>query len=403
MKVNRIATNKFKTNEIAIFLSMPLERENITKNALLPKVLMRGSENFKTQLEISKKLEDMYGASSNCGIDKIGDYCVLKFYIQSIGNKYALNGEEIAQDSINLITDIIFNPYTENNAFNTQYVEQEKENLLKIIESKKDNKSMYAYNRCIEEMFAKEPYSLYKYGYKEDLESINEKNLYEYYKQMLEKCRIEIFINGIDANEIKIPSGLENLGDNFEEKVNNTDINNEEKVKEIKETLDVTQGKLIIGLNANAENKYAVSMYNIVLGGGANSKLFQNVREKQSLAYSASSNYVRRKNAIFIKTGIELANYDKALKVIKEQLEEMKNGNITDNEIEAGKELVIGTLKSIPESQEDTIGFSYDQSLFGDNVTIEEYIENMKNITKEQIVEVAQNITINTIYYLTNE
>lgn len=171
----------------------------------------------------------------------------------------------------------------------------------------------------------------------------------------------------------------------------------------IRENLDVTQGKLIIGLNVPNKNRFATSMYNIVLGGGANSKLFQNVREKESLAYSAGSSYVRRKDSIFIKTGIEIQNYDKALKVIEKQIEDMKNGNITDDEIKYAKELIIESLKAVPESQEDTIAFMYDQSLFEENLSIEEYINNLEAITKDQIIEVAQEVKIDTIYYLTNK
>ena len=164
--------------------------------------------------------------------------------------------------------------------------------------------------------------------------------------------------------------------------------------------MDVTQGKLIIGLNAPSENKYAVTMYNTILGGGANSKLFQNVREKESLAYYASSRYIRRKNAIIIRTGIELANYDKAVKVIKEQLEEMKKGNISDYELASAKTLILASLKLIPESQEDIMAFDFDQDVFNENLTFEQYYKKIENITLKEIIDVANQVRINTIYYL---
>ena len=429
MNIQTIQTNKFKTNEIAIFMSMPLRRETITKNALIPRVLIRGNQNLKNQLEISKKMEDMYGTNFNCGIDKTGDYCILKFYIQTIGNSYALENEDLANEQMKLITDIIFNPIIENNVFIQQYVEQEKENLLKKIESKKDDKENYAYNRCIEEMFKDEPYGIYKFGYAEDLKKINAKNLYEYYKEMIKNARIDLFICGPDAKSIELPDSLKTADIykfEYECQAGTLQIDNKcqlgtvkigtksmpilpvpndtlqtENTKIVKENLDVTQGKLIIGLNAPSKNRFATSMYNMVLGGGANSKLFQNVREKESLAYSAGSSYVRRKDAIFIKAGIEIQNYDKALKVIQKQLEDMKNGNITDDEIKYAKELIIESLKAVPESQEDTIAFMYDQSLFEEKLSIDEYIKNLQAITKDQIIEVAQKVSINTIYYLT--
>ena len=149
-------------------------------------------------------------------------------------------------------------------------------------------------------------------------------------------------------------------------------------------------------------DKFAATMYNIVLGGGANSKLFQNVREKQGLAYSAGSMYVRRKDAIFIRTGIELQNFEKTLEVIKEQLEAIRNGNITEDEINAGRELIIASLRMIQESQEDIISFNFDQELFGEKLKINEYIEKLQKVTKDDIIETAKNVKINTIYYLEN-
>lgn len=400
MKITRIKNENFKTNETAVFLTIPLDRKTITQNALLPAVLRRGTVNLKTQLDIGKKLEEMYGTGFNCGIDKTGDYCILKFYIESLSNKFVPNNENISQEAINLLMEIVFNPLVINNGFNEEYVKQEKENLKKVLESRKDNKENYAYNRCIEELFKNEPYQIFKYGYIEDLEKINSHNLYEHYKEMIEKCKIHVIINGIDAEELKIPQ-IENKSEyeTTKEKYHHKLLANP---KVIKESLDVQQGKLIIGLDIPEENKYAGTMYNVILGGGANSKLFQNVREKASLAYYAGSSYLRRKNAIIIKTGIELQNYEKALDIIKLQLEEMKNGNITENEIKSGRELVLASLRMIKESQEDTIAFYYDQKLFDENLTVEEYMEKIEQVTKEQIIDVAEKVQINTIYYLKN-
>ena len=438
IKIKRFENNKFKTNEIAVFVTIKQTQENATKNALIPAVLRRGSANFQNQLEISKKLENMYGASFNCGVDKSGDYIILKFFIETINNEYSDSKENLAQEAFNLITDIVFNPLVENDGFNINYVKQEKDNLAKIINSKKDDKANYAYQRCIEEMFKNNPYGIYKYGSLQDLEKINEKNLYEYYLNIIQNSPIFIYINGKNANSINVDENINNNfkiafnnnsneyneNDDLQEKNKNTEIeNNKNKdiednknieivdnknaeivalqpINIVKEKLDVTQGKLIIGLNAPSENKYAVTMYNTILGGGANSKLFQNVREKESLAYYASSRYIRRKNAIIIRTGIELANYDKAVKVIKEQLEEMKKGNISDYELASAKTLILASLKLIPESQEDIMAFDFDQDVFNENLTFEQYYKKIENITLNEIIDVANQVKINTIYYL---
>ena len=438
IKIKRFENNKFKTNEIAVFVTIKQTQENATKNALIPAVLRRGSTNYRNQLEISKKLENMYGANFNCGVDKSGDYIILKFFIETINNEYSDSKENLAQEAFNLLTDIVFNPLVENDGFNINYVKQEKDNLAKIINSKKDDKANYAYQRCIEEMFKNNPYGIYKYGSLQDLEKINEKNLYGYYLNIIQNSQIFIYINGKNANSINVDENINNNfkiafnnnsneyneNDDLQEKNKNTEIeNNKNKdiednknieivdnknaeivalqpINIVKEKLDVTQGKLIIGLNAPSENKYAVTMYNTILGGGANSKLFQNVREKESLAYYASSRYIRRKNAIIIRTGIELANYDKAVKVIKEQLEEMKKGNISDYELASAKTLILASLKLIPESQEDIMAFDFDQDVFNENLTFEQYYKKIENITLKEIIDVANQVKINTIYYL---
>lgn len=395
MEITKLITNKFKTNLCALFITVPLTEETVTKNALLVSVLRRGTQKLKTQEDISKKLEEMYGAGFNCGVDKIGNYHILKFYLETIDNSYTLENENLLQDGVNLLIDIVFNPLIENGAFKKEYVNQEKENLTKILFSRQDNKSLYAKDRCIEEMFEGEPYSLYKYGLPDKINEINEKNLYEYYKKLIANSKIDLFISGENIENVKIPNidshELENITIKHNAHTN---------PKIVKENLDVTQGKLIIGLNTPEEDKLAVSLYNTILGGGANSKLFQNVREKASLAYSAGSSYIRRQNTILVQTGIEIANYDKALEIIKQQIQEMKNGNITNDEFNAAKELLISSVNLIPESEEDTIAFYFDQRLFGDNLTITEYAEKLKNVTMEQVIDVAQKVSIDTIYFL---
>lgn len=385
-----IKTNRFKTNLYAIFLTIPMKKEDATINSLIPAVLRRGTEKYPTQLEIEKRLEEMYGASFNCGVDKIGNYQVLKFYIEGLSDEYTEEKQNIEE----LLKEIIYSPILENGYFKKEYVEQEKENLKLIIESRKDNKARYAYERCIEEMFENEPYGVYKYGTVEDVEKITPESLYNQYKKILKNAQIDVFGCGNQLEEIEIPHK------------NTIEIKNtihENKHKEIKEKADVTQGKLIIGLDTQEENKPAITMYNAILGGGANSKLFQNVREKASLAYSAGSSYIRRINSIFIKTGIKNENYEKTLEIIKKQLQDMKQGNITDKEFRDAKQLIISSLKLIPEQQEDLIAFTYDQKIFGENQSIDEYISNISKVTKENVIEIAQKIDIDTIYFLYGE
>ena len=398
MQITKLQSNKFKTNLVALFITVPLTKENCTKNALLTSVLRRGTEKLKTQEDIAKKLEELYGAGFNCGVDKLGDYHVLKFYIETLENTYTLNNENLLQEGINLLLDIVFNPLIEENSFNKSYVEQEKLNLKKLIESRKDNKALYAKERCVENMFIGESYGLYKYGTVEDLSKIDEKNLYEYYKELINNCKIDLYITGNNIDNVKIP----NISSKELPKIESHHIA-PIRPNKVNEVQDVTQGKLIIGLDVENSKKAAVSMYNTILGGGANSKLFQNVREKASLAYSAGSSYIRRKNAILIQTGIEIENYDKTLDIIEKQLEDMKNGNISDEEFNSAKELIVSSIELIEESKEDMITFYFDQNLFEENLSVTEYKEMIKKVTKEDVIEVAKKVKEDTIYFLTND
>lgn len=169
--------------------------------------------------------------------------------------------------------------------------------------------------------------------------------------------------------------------------------------------MEVSQGKLVIGMDINEESnqeKYIALVYNAILGGTPTSKLFQNVREKESLAYTASSSYAKQKNNIFIRCGIEIENYNKALEIIKKQLEDMKNGNITQEEIQSAKASIISTIKFIPDEQDTQITYHFGQELSEFKMKFEEYEESVQNVTKEQVVELAQKIKINTIYFLKN-
>lgn len=408
IKLHEIKTEKFKTNLIAVFLSMPIRREDITKNSLLSAVLRRGSKNMPTLAQISQEMEEMYGASFDCGLDKTGDNHILKFYIETINDKFLpQNNENILKKSIDKLLEIVFNPLVENDAFKEEYVKQEKENIKRIIEGKADNKARYAFDRCIEEMYKDKPYGLYKYGYVEDLNSITAQSLYEYYKKMISECKIDIFVSGDIDDATQIIEQNENIQKlkqrepNY--KINQIESKEKVKEKEIKEEMDVVQGKIVIGLDLhldNEEQKYSAMMYNAILGGTANSKMFQEVREKASLAYSASSSYIRYKSNVFIKCGIEIKNYDKAMEIIRKQLEDMKNGVFTDEDIENAKKGIISGIKSIDDEQDTEITYFFGQELTNSKTSLDQYIEKIEKVTKQDIIDIANSISVNTVYFL---
>ena len=418
IKLHTINTNKFKTNLIAIFLSIPLTRENVTKNALLSSILRRGCQKYKTQEEISKKLEEMYGAEFNCGLDKLGKNHVLKFYIESINDEFLPEAKEnMLKQSIEILSEIVFNPLAENNGFNEEYTNQEKENVKQIIEAKKDNKARYALFRCVEEMFKDKAEGLYKYGYVEDLENINAKNLYEYYKELIDTCKIDIFVSGKleNTNIEQLLEQDQNLS-NLKEREPKYNINKPEEknpiqeVNNVEEKLDVTQGKLVIGYDVEASKqeiedekfRYIGMLYNAILGGTATSKLFQNVREKASLAYTASSSFSYYTGNIFVNAGIEIDNFEKATEIIKEQIEDMKQENFSEEDIENAKKTIVSNIAGISDEQDTEIIYFLGQELSGRNISLEQYAQFVQDVKKDEIEDFARKININTIYFLRN-
>lgn len=412
IKLHTIKTDKFKTNIIAIFITVPLERENITKNSLIDLILHRGSNILKTQEDINKKLEELYGAIFDYGIEKSGDNHILKFYIESINDKFVDDIANVFKNSVEILSDIIFNPLSSENRFNEEYFETEKEKLRQIIKSKIDNKNNYSLYRCIEEMYKQKPYGLYKYGYTHDLEYIDNSDLYERYEHIINEGKIDIFVSGdIDEKEINLIKENENISRlkgrypkyNIEDGKN--DIENIEIPKEITERMKVAQGKVVMGLNIKENNEntsFVALLYNAILGGTANSKLFQNVREKSSLAYTASSNYLKPKNNIFIRCGIDIENYDKTIQIVNEQLEDMKNGNFTEEDISNAKRTIISTIRGVSDEQDTEITYYLGQELSNRKIDLLNYEKKINNISKEDIMKLANNISVNTIYFLKN-
>lgn len=415
IKLHCIDSNKFKTNLIAVIITLPLNKKTVTFDALIPAVLKRGSQNLKSQEEISKKLENMYGAVFDCGVEKHGDNHILKFYLESLNDKFVLesNRQNMVKESLNLLFDIIFNPFIQDNQFREDYVQSEKNNIKLLIKSKINNKDKYALNRCIEEMYKNKPFGLYKYGYIEDLEQINSNNLYNYYIELINKSKIDIYISG-ELDKEKIMTIVENNENIKKLKARETEhiINpcvsefeeNTNNEVEIKEQMDVLQGKLVVGLDLKLndyDSKFKASMYNIILGEGAHSKLFQNVREKASLAYTTGSNYIRQKNSIFIRCGIEIENYDKTLKIIKKQLEDMQNGHFTEEDLKNARKYIISGLQSMQDEQDSEIIYYMGQELSGRFISFEKYIKKIEKITMQDVQDIASNVNINTIYFLT--
>lgn len=408
-----IETNKFKTNLFALFITIPLERNAVTTRALLPAVLRRGCKTYPTQEQINKTLEEMYGATFDCGIDKNGDNQVIKFYIEGINEKYLPEPEPVGEKCLDMLLQVVLNPLIQQGKFQDDYVACEKNNLKNIIASKIDNKRQYAYDRCIEEMYMGDPYGIYKYGYLEEVDDITPESLAQGYEELINRAKIDIFVSGDQVQKLEEVAKNHPLIQALNPRKPDFCLNQvirEEKIefklepkKVVQEIMQVNQGNLILGLDVGVETeeeKEVANLYNAILGGGANSKLFQNVREKESLAYTAGSNYTKQKAAIFVRCGIEMENYEKAVAIIMQQLEDMQCGVFSEEDVESAKELMKANIRGIPEEQDAELTYAYGQEMAGKETTLDEYAKKIEAVTKKQIVALAKRVRIDTVYFL---
>lgn len=405
--LNIIENDKFKSNLLSYYILRPLDREEVTKNALLPLVLKRGSNNFPTSLEIEKQLENMYGANFSAMINKKGEKHILRFTLEWVNSDYIAD-EDLEYKAVDMLKSVVHNPYLEDDHFKKDYVDKEKENLKNKIESKILDKRSYAINRCIEVMCKYEKFSLYSLGYVEDLEKIDEKNLYDHYLDILDTSQIELFYVGKMNEDLieYIIKSFEIERENIIRLERETLASTVQNKNSVNEKSDINQGKLVLGYRAGIA--YDDPLYNGLLlasdifGGGPNSKLFRNVREKESLAYYVSSSILKYKSLMIVDAGIEFEDYDKTISIINNQLEELKSGNFSEDDIEISKKSLRTSTSSIMDSAFLISEFFFSQELSKDERSLEEVINDLERTTKEDIVEAAQKINIDTIYFLEN-
>ena len=259
-------------------------------------------------------------------------------------------------------------------------------------------------------MYGEEGFGLYKYGYLEDIDKINNNIITEHYKKLVNEAKIDIYVSGnFDENKLEklLRKNLEEINPRKENIIINNFSTESKKIVEIpnkiQEEMNINQGKLVMGLDIlkmDENMQYKAIIYNAILGNGANSMLFQNVREKAGLAYTARSTYNKMKNNIFISCGIEIKNFEKATDIIKEQLNNLKNGKFTDSDLQNAKQFIISGIKTIETEQDTEIVFYIGQEISKIKMSIGEYIKNIENITKDDVLEVANNLQINTIFFL---
>lgn len=405
--LNIVNEDKFKSNLLSYYFIRPLSKEEVTKNTLLSLVLKRGTENYPNSIDLEKRLEELYGSNLSVGINKRGEKQVVRFTMEWAKSNYV--DEDYDNEIIDILKEIIFKPVLENNRFLKRYVDQEKENLRKKIENKINDKGSYAAERCIESMCKNERYGIYPLGYVEDLEDIDESNLYQHYQDIIKTSPIEIFYVGhIDEKIIEyLKKSQDILRDEIISIPEDVLVDSVQTKNIVIDELDVNQGKLVIGYRAGIHHNdrlyNPLILASDILGGGPNSKLFKNVREKESLAYYISSSIYKYKSLMLINSGIEFDDFDKTVEIINEQLTELKDGKFSDEDISKS----VMSIKTNTESIRDSIflisEFFFSQLLSGDNRSLDQVLEDFQKVKKEEIVEAANKINIDTIYFMRNK
>jgi len=392
-----------------MYIHRPLNAEDAAKNALIPMVLKRGCAGYPTFSDIEIRLQELYGASLNTRIGKKGEDQILCFEAQSIADKYTPDSSKILPDLADLMLKMALCPAVEDGAFNSEYVEGEKQNLADMIDALQNDKQSYAMWRCYEEMCKAEAYGIHEYGSKASLADITPKNLCKYYTDMLKTSRIDIFVCGdadIDALQKQIEAAFCGIDTVAAEYPTSQFAPARADMQLVTDTFDSNQAKLSLGLRTNTDPNsaeyYHLQVANSILGSGAHSKLFNNVREKLSLAYYALSRLDKLKGTMLIAMGIEEGNYQKALDETLLQLENLKSGDVSDYEYTASKAFLINTAQSYKDSQYAMIDFCLSSVIHSaaDAGDIDAFCRKIANTTLEQAVAAAQCITPDTIYFL---
>jgi predicted Zn-dependent peptidase len=406
--VFRINTDKFKTSSIHFFFQDNLTRANVTKNALLPAVIRRGTEKYPTLRDISMKLENLYGASFDCGVTKKGERHIMHFYVDFLSKQYVPGGTDTFSEGLGLLWDVITKPALINGKFNEDYLVQEKDKLRILIEGRVNDKMQYSVDRCLEEVCRNEPFGIYDYGFKEDIEAITSDELTAHYRTMLESFPLQVWLAG-NITDSEADSAVRLLKElprrNIVTLLNGFVEKEKPEPRYVTETMNVTQGKLCLGYRTNTaadSGDYpALMVFNSILGGGVHSKLFQNVREKASLAYYAYSRLDKFKGLMVISSGIEIGNKGKALEIISRQLDDIANGIVSDQELETAVKSIETGLKSLTDSQHSMVDFYLSQTVSGTRDDFADIMKKVKTVKKDDVIRISRRVGLDTVYFLT--
>lgn len=411
IRIHVLPTDQFKTYAISLYIGKPLTEQTVTPIALIPFILRRGTQRWSDTQQFREHLDDMYGAGFGFDIYKRGNNQIIQFRMDVIEDQFVSDSTSLLKESLEFMGDVLIRPALEEERFVQKYVDAEKNTVQKKLESIINDKIKYAAERCIQEMFQNDPFRLNALGKLEEVQQMTAYTLYSQYVQWIQSAPLDLYVVG-NTTLAEVESLVQDYflfdrnphGESYDVKTNNASVS---EVKTIVEQMDINQGKLNMGLRTNvtfADPHYpAALMYNGILGAYPHSKLFTNVREKESLAYYASSKLDGHKGILTIQSGIEIKNYAKAVDIIREQLEAMRNGTISDLELSQTQAMIVNQLKEIQDSAFEMISFDFNRILSGHDPSLPGLIRSIENVDKISIQQVAAQVELDTIYFLRDQ
>lgn len=408
-----IKTDKFKTGYLSINLLSALRRESAPMTALVPKVLRCGTRSLPDIGSIDSALCEMYGAKISAAVRKFGEIQAVGFVGSFVDDAYTPDGGKLLERMTGLMCEMLLSPETRGGLLLPDYVSGEKEKLLESIRGRVNDKRSYSVLRLLEQMCCYEDYAVPAYGFEDECESVNYKKLTKHYKQLLSDSPIEIFYCGSaepERVETALREALLNLPRGEIDYEIGTDIRMnsvEAEHRLFTEEMDVNQGKLAVGFRLGEcmedPDFAAVRVFNAVYGGCLTSKLFMNVRERLNLAYYASSGVDLHKGIMYVASGIEFDKYDEALGEIFAQLDAVRSGDITQEELQNAKKATATALRTMSDSQSELEHFCLSHTLEGMDCLPDELAELVETVTKQEIVDIAKGVECDAVYFLRGE
>lgn len=412
MNIYKVNNNKFKSIYISYNFTQEVNDTKIFSSyAVLASLMAKSSKSYPTQKDIEKYLNSLYGANFDVNIEKLGDLYNLEFRIEFVNKKFIPSKEELLEKILLFLKEMIYNP-----AQWTQDVfKREKDFILQRINERKDEKLKYGIQRAEELLCKDEPFGTYLYGEEDVVKNLSLKDIKDAYSTLINDSITVIVsgnLDGYDSIDSEIEKIFKQYDKNFNTNIENLKYNIKRqenyKYEEVKEIQDTTQSVLSLGLRikeCTPKDFYVLNVYNAILGTTPSSKLFQNVREKESLAYTVRSRYYRFKDIIVIYAGINKENYEKALDVIKIQLEDMKNGNITDIEFKSARDSLLADLIEWKDSKVAMAKMKISNLIaFKDaDISIDQMREEIKNVKIEDVINISKKIEVEKVFLLGGE